>query len=352
MATHLTRAQAVVPVPAPKKYTPAKIVRGILGGLPLPVQNYTSAEMASAIRAPLEARSFDLVHLDSIHLCSIIPLIRSLAPNAKVVLDWHNIESELMARYARNAHSKLKALYARETARRLVHLEDKMLRDCSGHVVCSARERQELLHRNTQAHVAVIENGVDTRHFQPAPSTTVRMRVIFVGQMAYHANADAAVWFVNTIWPSVRERFPDLSLAIVGSDPTPAVRALAQRPGIEVTGTVPDVLPFYQDAFASVVPLQTGGGTRLKILEAMAAGAPVVSTALGAEGLQVNDGVHFLRADERAQSWIGAFEKLSDETMSSALIGEARALVCREYDWHIIGKRLATTYEEWLRAVH
>src|SRR5947209_20414838 len=120
-----------------------------------------------------------------------------------------------MSRYGTNSHSPLRSVYAHETARRLRRLENKLLRDCSGHVVCSDREQDELLRRVPEARVAVIENGVDTQHFRPAPRGRERNRIVFVGQMAYHANADAAVWFAKTIWPALRDRFPHLQFAIV-----------------------------------------------------------------------------------------------------------------------------------------
>lgn len=342
----LPSAQRVTAVAPPSKYTPAKIARGLVSRHPLPVQNYTSPEMAAAIQWQLKSEPFDIVHLDSIHLAGYLPVIRTHAPNAKITLDWHNIESELMRRYATSV-SGLRKTYAVLTAKRLESLESEMLKDCFGHLVCSEREQGQLCARVPEARIAVLENGVDTERFRPANGRPEQNRLVFVGQMSYHANADAAVWFVRAIWPAIKSAYPNLILTIVGSDPGPTVRALQQPGSIEVTGTVPDVVPYYQNAFASIVPLQTGGGTRLKILEAMAAGTPVISTSQGAEGLKVGSGHEFLLADATVQSWMRALDELQSPNRREEIASSARALVCREYDWKAIGAKLAELYLDW-----
>jgi glycosyltransferase involved in cell wall biosynthesis len=163
--------------------------------------------------------------------------------------------------------------------------------------------------------------------------------ILFVGSMDYHANIDAVIWFSRVAWPQIARRHSELQFTIVGRDPAPEVRALASD-RICVTGTVDDVRPFYASAVAAIVPLRSGSGTRLKILEAMAAGVPVVSTRLGAEGIEAQDDVHLLLADVGPE-----FAAAVDRVVSSAetrvrLSQAARALVCRIYDWSIIGKQL------------
>lgn len=342
----LPAAKRVTAVPTPKKYTPAKIARGLVSRHPLPVQNYTSPEMASIIQWQLKTQAFDIVHLDSIHLAGYLPVIRAHSPKAKVTLDWHNIESELMLRYAIGA-SGLRRTYALLTAKRLAVLENELLGECYGHLVCSSREMRELSGRNGSSRIAVLENGVDTQVYRPLENAGEKRRLVFVGQMSYHANADGVLWFTKAVWPGVKAKFPELVLTIVGSDPTPEIFALKDSASIDVTGTVPEVLPYYQDAFASIVPLQVGGGTRLKILEAMAAGAPVISTSIGAEGLDAVPGTHLLLADTSVDSWLRAMETVADPRQRAPIIAEARQLVCRQYDWNAIGNRLAATYESW-----
>ena len=157
--------------------------------------------------------------------------------------------------------------------------------------------------------------------------------------MDYSANVDAVVWFVNNIWPELSHQHPALSFAIVGRDPTPEVRALAGD-RVSVTGTVPDVRPYYAGALAAVVPLRIGSGTRLKILEAMAAGIPVISTRLAAEGLDLADDTHLLIADS-ASEMIAAVSRLAaSPELWRRLSRSGREAVSRSYDWRALTENL------------
>ena len=346
LSRNLSPTKAVTPVPAPQKYTPSKVVRGLFGRLPLPVVNYTSSPMETTLRNLLRSEQFNVVHLDSIHFAAYLPLIKRLAPAARVMLNWHNIESELMERYAGGTSSALRNFYAGQTFHKMHALEADVLSSCFGHVVCSDREQSVLSKRNPHARIEVVENGVDTQYFKPSAIENTPKRLVFVGQMSYYANSEAIIWFVQNVWPSLRALKADLQLTIVGSSPGPQVWELAKEPGVQVTGTVPDVRPYYEDAFAAIVPLRTGGGTRLKILEAMAAGVPVISTAIGAEGLPVTNQSDILLVAE-SESWASAVAYLADDGRRSALVRRARDLVCARYDWAAIGHKLLATYSRW-----
>jgi glycosyltransferase involved in cell wall biosynthesis len=172
---------------------------------------------------------------------------------------------------------------------------------------------------------------------------------VFVGKMDYYPNIEAIIGFANTTWPLVRAQLTGLTLSIVGASPTAAVQALASIPGVEVNGTVPDVRPYYRDALAAVVPLRTGGGTRLKILEAMAAGVPVVSSTLGAEGLAVTPGGDILISDpDDPQSWVRNLAELESEERRSQIVAQALRLVETRYDWNTLGESLIETYQGWM----
>jgi polysaccharide biosynthesis protein PslH len=333
--------ERLIAVPAPKMYTPQKLLRGIVSGKPLPVINYTSPEMEKVVRQ-LAAEPFDLVHLDSIHMSAYAHCL----PGARFTYNWHNIESELMSRYVESAPTVAHKLYGRLTARRLGTLENEILKTAFGHLVCSDREKEQLRKIAPEARIATIENGVDTAAFSASSIGDVRKKLVFVGSMSYHANVEAAVWFTREIWPSIHHKFPEWKLVLVGSNPAPPVQALRGE-SVEVTGTVPSVAPYYEDALAAIVPLRTGGGTRLKILEAMAAGVPVISTTLGAEGLAVCPGEDILIAD-REGDWIEALGSLSGDRWSS-LASSGRRLVESRYDWKVLGQALFETYQGWLR---
>jgi sugar transferase (PEP-CTERM/EpsH1 system associated) len=344
----------VVAIPKPSAYGPAKLVQGVFGRWPLPILNYTSQEMSGAVDRLTSSETFDLIHLDSIHMIRYGEAASQGASRSRIVYNWHNIESESMRRFGDTVSSPAKRWYARLTASKLASLERDILKTNFGHVVCSEREREELLRIAPAARIAVVENGVDVAGFAPgADASPQSHKIIFVGLMDYYPNVEAATSFTQRTWPLLRQRFPELSLWIVGANPAPAVLQLGNLDGVTVTGTVPDVRPYYRDALAAIVPLRTGGGTRLKILEAMAAGVPVISTPLGAEGLAVTPDENILLADpDDAGTWLRHVGSLIEsESARRALCAAALELVRTGYDWEILGRKLCDTYEGWLRDV-
>jgi len=320
----------------------------LMGRWPLTILNYTSREMVETLRRLLREQDIDLLHVDSLNLAGCIHELSDALGNVPVIYNWHNIDSELLTRYAEHSRFIRKA-YASVTAARLRDLETNLLQHACGHLVCSKREQKALQQRAPSARVEVIENGVDIAAFADTGlSRAPRHRVIFVGSMDYHPNVDAALYFAREIWPQLQSRLPQWKLTLVGSRPGPEISALAMDPSIEVTGTVPDVRPFYREAAAAVVPLRIGGGTRLKILEAMAAGVPVISTTLGAEGLEVHPGRNILIAHTEAE-WDAALRMIRDEDRWRQFSTEGRAFVAPQYDWETIGKRLLDLYSGWIR---
>jgi glycosyltransferase involved in cell wall biosynthesis len=341
----------VIGVPKPPAYGPVKTVMGIRGRWPLPILNYSSPEMSAAVEAAMDKREFDIIHLDSIHMIRYALAATERKSSLRAIYNWHNIESEAMRRYSGASPSRARRWYAGHTATKLEQIETGILHSAFGHIVCSEREREQLSLKAPAARIAIVENGVDTGYFAGSENPVASWRIVFVGAMDYFPNSDAAVFFAHTIWPHVRSRLDGAELVIVGANPGQAVRALGELPGVRVTGVVPDVRPFYRGALAAVVPLRTGGGTRLKILEAMAASVPVVSTPLGAEGLDVVDGENVLLvgADD-ATGWADQLVSLADSPTRRAQLTEAGLrTVQRRYDWEILGAKLRTTYEAWLR---
>ncbi len=340
----------IVAVPKPGVYTPWQITQGALGSWPLPILNYTNPAMDAAVQRVLSVEKFDVIHADSIHMIRYARVAHTTG-GGQVVYNWHNIESEAMSRFAETVESVPKQWYARQTATKLERLEREMLPEALGHIVCSVREREQLLEWSPDARIHVAENGVDTEYFSGAGSRKDGLRLVFVGSMDYFPNVDAATSFTREVWPRLRQKIPNAELEIVGAKPTAEVQALASIEGVTVTGTVPDVRPYYGGALVAVVPLRTGGGTRLKILEAMAAGTPVISTELGAEGLAVTAGSDILLAAAGdADAWIGhVLELAANERLRSSMVTAARRLVEERYDWNRIGARLAETYGRWLR---
>ena len=337
-----------------RMYTPSKIARGLAGPIPLTVLNCWSPQSASQLADVLRSRPFDTVQIEGVHLMEYLPIIQEAPGSPAIVVDWHNIESEMMWRYAKTARNWAKKIAARRTAKLIERAEDRLLDSYVTHTVTSERERQKLLSRRPSANIQVIPNGVDAGYFSVKEIAQACRRsgqqaskptILFVGSMDYHANIDAVTWFSRKVWPSIARNHPELRFTIVGRDPTRDVRALASD-RIQVTGTVDDVRSYYASAIAAIVPLRSGSGTRLKILEAMAAGVPVISTRLGAEGIEVVDNVHLLLADTGSEMAAAVHRVASSAETRTRLSQLARELVCKVYDWSVIGKKLCAIHED------
>ena len=349
--------ERVLRIPKARAYSPLNLVRGWLGPTPVTVLANTTPEIAATLEKLGRETAFDSIQMEGVHLVRYIPVLRGFSGHPPIVCDWHNIESELMWRYSENVASLPRRWYARRTAALIERAEAELLRAADAHTVVSARELAKLRAVVPEADLHVVENGVDTAYFSGCAddSGVPRNRIVFVASMDYHANVDAAVYFAHDVWPliyqGVLQRDAELRFTIVGRSPTPEVLALRSLPGIEVTGTVPDVRPYYREAVAVVVPLRVGGGTRLKILEAMAAGVPVVSTTLGAEGLEVDPGRDLLTADTPA-AIADAIASLRDQPQRWRQLSDAgRTLVARTYDWRIVGDRLFSIHQNAARSL-
>lgn len=191
------------------------------------------------------------------------------------------------------------------------------------------------------ANVTALPSAVDTDYFQPRPPTTNRS-CMFLGSMDMLANQDAVTFFVRRILPTIRESM-DVTFTVVGRNPPPAIRRLADGiPGVRVTGTVDDVRPHLAEAQLMVVPLRIGGGTRIKIFEAMAMGIPVVSTRLGAAGLPVVDGRDIVLADEPGDFAAAVRRLMSDDASRRQIALAARRLVESGYSWDRVAARVST----------
>jgi polysaccharide biosynthesis protein PslH len=339
--------EAIVSLKKGFGYTPCKVAWGIKGPIPLTVLNYFQTRNARQLSTLLIQRPFASVQIEGVHLSNYVSVIRATPNRPPIVVDWHNIESELMWRYSDNTSIWMKKMLARRTARLLQSTEISLLEGCDAHTVASERERQKLLAHCPSANICVVPNGVDTDFFSRTYISNLttnaaaqpEQHILFVGSMDYHANIDAVSWFARSIWREISRKRPHLKFVIVGRNPPPAVRELASD-RIIVTGSVEDVRPFYASAAAAIVPLRVGSGTRLKILEAMAAGVPVISTNLGAEGLEATHNVDLLLADS-GHDIISAIDQILDSVEASArLVIAARDLVVRRYDWVVLAERL------------
>jgi glycosyltransferase involved in cell wall biosynthesis len=208
-------------------------------------------------------------------------------------------------------------------------------------IAVSAGDAEALARLAPGARVRAVPTGVDTAYFRPNGHPEPAPGLVFTGSMDWYPNEDAILHFIRTSLPRIRAAVPEVSLTVVGRNPSPALRA-AQGPGIHVTGTVDDVRPFIAEAAVYVVPLRVGGGTRLKLFEALAMGKAVVSTTVGAEGLPLEPGQHFIEADGPVDFARAVVGLLRNPEQRLRLGAAGRRLVESRYSW----SQVATEFEQ------
>ena len=349
VAVRLPRCELVVSVPyaIPKLGTTRfalAVLRSWLSALPVDVSKFRVSAVAREVRRLVEARTIDLCVADFLSSTVNVPL-RGPVP---VVLFAHNVEHMIWKR--------LSAIETRLWRRILLEFEWRKLRQCEAQactqssltIAVSEADRVLLAATAPGARVAAVPTGVDTSYFTPNGSVEAPTTLVFTGSMDWYPNEDAILYFMDTILPRIRRECPEVSLSVVGRNPTPRLLVAARQAGVRVTGTVEDVRPYIAEAAVYVVPLRIGGGTRLKIFEALAMGKAVVSTTVGAEGLPLTPGDHFLQEDDPA-GFAGAVVSLLRNQGRRASLGLAgRRLVETRYSWAQVARQFEALCEEIL----
>jgi glycosyltransferase involved in cell wall biosynthesis len=263
-----------------------------------------------------------------------------------VVLFEHNVEYMIWKR--------LHEVEKRPWRRALLALEWRKMRQYEGEacaragltVAVSEADRALLAANAPGADIRAIGTGVDTAYFHPNGAVEAPATLVFTGSMDWYPNEDAILYFVAAILPELRRKVSGISLAVVGRDPSDRLRAACAAAGVQVTGTVADIRPYVAEAAVYVVPLRIGGGTRLKIFEALAMGKAVVATRVGAEGLPIVSGQHFLQADSPTDFAQAVVTLLKDAAHRRALGMAGRRLVEERYSWTQVTKQFQAHCEE------
>ena len=293
------------------------------------------AEAAAVWRREIASARPDVLYFD--HLDSFVYRSWTDQPSSfATAIDLHNVYSLLASRAGTDQPSRMRRAFLQHQSALLAKIERSAARTCNVVMAVSNAEADHFRSLGA-SNVFTVPNGVDCAAFDDLPEGREGPPTIaFLGTMSWGPNATAARFLALDVLPAVRQQIPPARLLILGRDPPRDVVALADNPGITVTGTVPDVRPYLREATLLAVPLEAGGGTRLKILEAFAAGLPVVSTAIGAEGIEATPGTHFVRA-ERPQFAPALARLLTDGEYRTKLAREARLLARARYDWRKIG---------------
>lgn len=310
---------------------------------PYSAWRFQSRAMLRALERHLGGRRYDIVHVDTIALAGYLPYLHGVP----AVLNHHNVESSLLLRRAANERHPAKKAYLALQGHKLRRAERRALTAFAGNVAVSELDRRELQALAPEARIAVVPNGTDTEFFRPSSATSETVSLVFAGSMSWYPNRDAMILFAEKIWPLIRQALPNAVMHVIGSAVPPEVRRVgAQDPRFRVLGFVDDVRPYIAEASVYVVPIRVGGGTRLKILDAMAMGKAIVSHSIGAEGLDLEDGKEILIADPPEAFARQVIELVNDAPRREALARAARATAEAKYAWSRIAPRLEEFYRQ------
>jgi glycosyltransferase involved in cell wall biosynthesis len=294
--------------------------------------------MQEAIDEVCSIGNFDVIQLESSVLCTF-----RFPRNTRLVLDEHNIEYELLQRMCEGERSLPRRVFNRVEYARFRRFEQDCWEGVDACVVTSEREVEPVRTVAPGTPVAVVANAVNLDYFAPSTTPPEPHTVIFNGTLNYRPNLDAVRYLIDAIWPLVCQRYPDARLTLTGRSDGVDTRSL-RRSGIRFLGEVPDIRPYVSGAAAVAVPIRIGGGTRLKVLEALAMGKPIVSTTIGCEGLAVRDGEHLMIADDPPAIASRICEVFENPTLRDALGQAGRRLVETRYSWELAATRLESLY--------
>ncbi|MGA9981496.1 MAG: glycosyltransferase family 4 protein, partial [Candidatus Sulfotelmatobacter sp.] len=313
--------------------------------VPYVIHRVACLQVQEMLKAWFQQGRFDVAICDFSHAAVNFP--KSLTIPS--VLFQHNVEAEIWRRHAETELNPIKKRLYGVEFNKMLRYEQQTIRRFHHVIAVSEHDRQLMSAWVEKSRISVVPTGVDLQQYRPETSPrVVGPLVMFVGAMDWEPNADAAEYFCQKIWPSIQAQVPSVRFRIVGRNPSRRVQRLASD-SVEVTGSVPSVLDHLREAAVVVVPLRVGGGTRLKIYEAMAAGKAVVSTSIGAEGLDVHHGTDVMLADDPGAFAEATIMLLRDEELRRGYEREAARLAAK-YDWPAIGERFADVLEIVVRS--
>jgi polysaccharide biosynthesis protein PslH len=320
----------------------ADLVADLVDPAPIMALKYRTRKMTALVKAAIARFKPDVVHLDMLHLGELLPHLQGLP----VVLVEHNVESALLTRRVENESSFLRRHYLGRQVSKLSAYEGTICASVDEIVAVSDVDAGIIGRMAPGTPTTVVPNGVDTEFFSPGSWPVVPSSMVYVGGLSWFPNLDAIDFFSREICPRLVKSVEDAQLTVVGQVPTQ--RTLDPWRGqdrVRFAGLVDDIRPIVGGAAIYVVPLRIGGGTRLKILDAMAMGKAVVSTSVGCEGLEVQDGRELLIADGAEEFAAAVLKAMRDPQLAARLGAAGRTCVERRYQWSAIAERMEAVYE-------
>ncbi|MEP6618257.1 MAG: glycosyltransferase [bacterium] len=342
--TYSTKAYPI-PHQVPSRHSPRIATQVahhlLLSNLPLTVNRYYSSQLLRTVTELLDRNHFDAVVCDFAGSGVNMPTLRGS------VLFQHNVETTIWERHAAHARTAAHRAFYGLQAKRMRRYEERICRESAHVIAVSPLDAQRMRDMFSIDTVSDVATGVDVEYFRNPGTYGKTTDFVFVGSMDWLPNVDGILWFAAEILPLLRKHKPDCSVAVVGRRPDPKLLALAQAdPLITVTGTVPDVRPYLWSSRLSILPLRIGGGTRMKVYEAMAAGIPMVSTEVGMEGLACQPGRDILVGDTPEEFAAQCIALLDNPERGEAIAASALRLVEEECSWEAVSRQFEDVLDD------
>ena len=322
-----------------------KVLTRFFKGEPFIIKHVESFELQKLLFKVTGKKEYDIIQFEHSHTANNCKFIDPKS-KAVTVLSMHNIASIQYYRMYMNERNIRKKMKYFLTWFPMLKWEPKMARLFDKLIVVSESDKIFLQYFGPDLDVSVIPNGVDTNIYRACSRNNRERNILFVGSMDYEPNVDAVSYFYNDIFPLIRENIPNCSFTIVGKNPPAEITKLDEDPDVTVKANVNDVRPYYREALVSAVALRSGGGTRLKILESMALGTPIVSTSIGCEGLEVTNRKNILIANNPRDFADRVIELFISDILWSEIAKNGRMLVEEKYDWDHISVHINKVYVE------
>lgn len=342
--------QWVDTLPAPQRKIRRRLGQMLTSRRPDMSWRLWSPTFNTRLAVRLNEQPFDVVEIEGIEMTPYLPTIEAVQPRPSIIYDAHNAEWILQKRACttdvKSPSRWLAAFYSWVQWHRLRRYEANLMDRVTHIIAMSNPDKVALRSINPNAPITVIPNGVDLAAYSHYNGTPIPYDLVFTGKMDFRPNIDAALWFGQQVLPLIQTRRPGTTFAIVGQRPHPRLDVLRHIPGVTVTGYVDDIRPYIAGATVYVAPLRVGGGTRLKLMEAMAMGKAIVSTSVGAEGFPVVSGQELVLADDPT-SFAQEVLDLLDSLARRAELGQTgKAFAQTNYSWDVLIPRLEQVYQQ------
>jgi polysaccharide biosynthesis protein PslH len=334
--------------PVPKNSGPLfgpRLAANLLSRFPYSVQRHDNALMQQAVARLESSSQIDLWHVEW------TPYVQNLRGRASAswVIDAHNIESLIWQRYWDMESNPLKAWYIRKQWQKFESFERAAFREARCVITTTECDADLAREQFGAAHVEVVSNGVDLSHFEYVDKGRDPLELLFLGSLVWRPNLEAVRQLLDTILPIIRAAEPAARLTIVGLDPPAWLRSrVASMPNVSLYGSVPDVRPYLVRCGALLAPLNIGGGSRIKILEALASGCPVISTAIGAEGLHLRQNIDYLHADAPEDFAATTINAIRNYPRLAQTAAAGNKVVRAQYGWDKLSQKLEAVWESQL----